>query len=82
MKANKIHADIIEMMKYAPCNVTLSIRDRVEVDESGEQATYILWHSPIATYNRQTKQITLHGLKAFSGTRLTIRRIKNIVDNL
>jgi len=80
MKADKIHAEIIEAMKSATRDSKLSQRDKVIVN--GNKATYILWRTAIATYDRKTASIEMHPFEAWSGSQLSKRRVRNITENL
>lgn len=80
MKADKIHAEIIEAMKTATRDTKLSQRDKVVIN--GNKATYILWKTAIATYDRQADTVEMHPFEAWSGSQLSKRRIRNIAENL
>ena len=80
MKADQIHAQIIEAMKTATRDTKLSQRDKVIVNNN--KATYVLWKTAIATYDRQTASIEMHPFEAWSGSQLSKRRIRNIAENL
>ena len=76
MKADKIHAEIVNAMLTAT-PAKLSERDTVEVSDT--TITYILWHTPLITIDRQTGEIVVNNTPHdYSGTLLTKRRKKHI----